>query len=240
MMQALWQCEPNGPKGSASIGKESGPSPHDENAYRSPETDEDSVDRALEPIQGFPTNAARLSAGSKQSSLSDETESGISAIENAVAGAKDSVADAAADAKRLAGRASRKISKGSRRAGRQLQTGFLDVLGKEPLVLGALGVAVGAAIGAMLPSTDIEDQQLGPYRDRVRDEAGKKLSEGVEGAKDIASKTFRAAKAEADNQGFTSGKDSPMAERVAKVARTASATAEQSVRSKIDPKKPLR
>jgi hypothetical protein len=40
--------------------------------------------------------------------------------------------------------------------------GFNTLLEEQPITLGALGLAVGAAIGAMLPSTEQEDRLLGP------------------------------------------------------------------------------
>lgn len=41
----------------------------------------------------------------------------------------------------------------------------------QPLLIGALGLAIGAAIGASIPSSRREDELVGPYRDRLRDEA---------------------------------------------------------------------
>jgi ElaB/YqjD/DUF883 family membrane-anchored ribosome-binding protein len=45
--------------------------------------------------------------------------------------------------------------------------GFNTLLEEQPIILGALGLAVGAAIGAMLPSTEQEDRLLGPTRDKT-------------------------------------------------------------------------
>ena len=45
--------------------------------------------------------------------------------------------------------------------------GFNTLLEEQPIILGALGLAVGAAIGAMLPSTEQEDHILGPARDKT-------------------------------------------------------------------------
>jgi ElaB/YqjD/DUF883 family membrane-anchored ribosome-binding protein len=45
--------------------------------------------------------------------------------------------------------------------------GFNTLLEEQPIILAAVGLAVGAAIGAMLPSTEPEDRLLGPARDKT-------------------------------------------------------------------------
>ncbi|MGR3485840.1 MAG: DUF3618 domain-containing protein [Paracoccaceae bacterium] len=54
-----------------------------------------------------------------------------------------------------------------RERGRDAQRMYHD----QPLVAGAIAMAVGAAIGAMAPRTRVEDQYLGAYSDRLIDEA---------------------------------------------------------------------
>jgi len=49
----------------------------------------------------------------------------------------------------------------------QAQRGVLDMLDREPVLIGGLAFVVGAAIGASLPSTATEDQMVGPARDRL-------------------------------------------------------------------------
>ncbi|WP_114395117.1 hypothetical protein [Oleisolibacter albus] len=48
---------------------------------------------------------------------------------------------------------------------------FWDMVEDHPLMAGIMGLALGAAIGATLPSTRTEDEWLGAYRDRLLDEA---------------------------------------------------------------------
>ncbi len=52
-----------------------------------------------------------------------------------------------------------------------------DVLQDQPLVTGALAFAVGAAIGALLPRTDKENELLGETADSVKAEAGRRAGE---------------------------------------------------------------
>ena len=149
----------------------------------------------------------------------------------------------AADAGRAAGRyasdasrsASRYASDASRYVGRganQARDTVMDALDREPLVIGAIGLAVGAAIGAMLPSTRLEDETFGEARDELRDEAGRRLKRGYENAKDVAAESYAAAKSSADEEGLTPEGGKPMAEKVGNVAATAAKTAKSSAKEK--------
>jgi len=79
---------------------------------------------------------------------------------------------------------------------------------EEPMVLAGLGIALGAIVGAMLPSTDIEERYLGPVADSAKQQAtdvareqwerGKEMAaEGWDEAKDAAKRTWEDAKDEA-------------------------------------------
>lgn len=46
----------------------------------------------------------------------------------------------------------------------------------QPLLAGSLGIAIGAALGALVPSTEIEDDMLGEARDRSVDAAKSKAA----------------------------------------------------------------
>lgn len=73
---------------------------------------------------------------------------------------------------------------------------------EHPLVAGALGFAIGAALGGLLPSTRREDAALGEYRDRLMSEAAERgheqadkmqhaLHERTEKMKDDTDKTHK-------------------------------------------------
>ena len=105
-------------------------------------------------------------------------------------GAKDSALES------VRGGASR-VSQGSRRAAgrareqsRRAGQGFQTLLEEQPLVVGALGVALGAIIGAVLPESEREDRMLGEARDRVLDRA-KEL--GTRGYEEVRGKAQQAA-----------------------------------------------
>lgn len=48
--------------------------------------------------------------------------------------------------------------------------GFDNMLEDNPIALGALGVAAGAMLGAILPATESEDRWMGEMRDRVAED----------------------------------------------------------------------
>ena len=75
-----------------------------------------------------------------------------------------------------------------------------DVFQREPLVMAALGLAVGTAIGAMLPSTAIEDEQFGRYRDKLGEAAEDLMDKSVESAKEVAAGAYQTVKEEADDR----------------------------------------
>lgn len=77
------------------------------------------------------------------------------------------------------------------RRGRAQASGFFY---EQPLVTGALAVAVGAAVGAMLPRTQREDEAFGAYRDSLFDEAENVFHQERARAEAAASAALREAK----------------------------------------------
>jgi ElaB/YqjD/DUF883 family membrane-anchored ribosome-binding protein len=67
--------------------------------------------------------------------------------------------------------------------------GFNTLLEEQPIILGALGLAVGAAIGTMLPSTEQEDRLLGPARDKMISQIKERGSEVYEQVREKAEDT---------------------------------------------------
>lgn len=93
----------------------------------------------------------------------------------------------------------------------------------HPIVLGALGVAVGAAIGATLPSTDIENRTLGDARDQLYDAA--RDARGRMGT--AAEQAYEEAQRVADEHGLNAEGVKEMATDVAQTFVSAAAGSEQ-------------
>ncbi|GHA87308.1 DUF3618 domain-containing protein [Modicisalibacter luteus] len=61
-----------------------------------------------------------------------------------------------------------------RNAGARAQgagTQSLNFIQEHPIVAGAIGVAIGAALGSMFPTTRVENERVGRYRDRAMNKA---------------------------------------------------------------------
>lgn len=98
---------------------------------------------------------------------------------------------------------------------------LLQVAKEQPLLLAALGVAIGAAIGASMPRTQVEDTYVGPTSDAVKDEAQEVAKRQFASAKEAVSTTLDDIKSEAKRQGLTTGSASELVEKAGAVAETA-------------------
>ena len=86
------------------------------------------------------------------------------------------------------------------RHGRDSATSFIT---EQPLLCAAIGVAVGAALASILPSTDAENQWMGEASDAVKGGAGHVGSDALESAKNVASKVADRAQTALKEEGFS-------------------------------------
>ena len=89
--------------------------------------------------------------------------------------------------------------------GREGRDRAVDIFEDQPLVVGALALAVGAAIGAALPRSRTEDRYMGQHRDQLMADAERifaeeksKLGKVAQAASDEAKKVLRETKEDAD------------------------------------------
>jgi hypothetical protein len=120
-----------------------------------------------------------------------------------VSDVKDKVADTAgsymSSVTDYADETRRNISDQSARLTRQaqstLQSGMDRMLREQPLAVAILGVAAGAAVASLFPTTDVEQQALGGTRDALVD-AASKAGESLVGAAGAAGERLKATAAE--------------------------------------------
>ena len=188
----------------------------------------------------YTSGGAHADEDARSGSFGDFADSVREKVEGAAVSGSDMAADLVEGAKNAAegvrqGLVSKSadLANSARNVSESSLQPMQDLVQREPLVLAALGVAVGAAIGALLPSTAVEDEQLGSLRDSVRGKAGKLLHAGVEEAKEVAAETYETVKAEADNVSREAGDNSTITERVGEALKSTVAKTEDSVRSKL-------
>ena len=120
----------------------------------------------------------------------------VSDIKDRAADAASSYASSVSD---YAGSVGRTISTQTSRIADQTQstveTGIGYVLREQPLAVVAFGVAAGAALAALLPSTEMEDRTLGPAHEAICGAAGK-VGENLMGAVGEAGERLKQGAAE--------------------------------------------
>lgn len=171
--------------------------------------------------------AARDAVGPTWDEASSAAGHAASSVRSAGSDALDSLRDGAGAAARAAHEARAAgearladLGHGAADLGHQARRGLADVLEREPLVIGALGLAVGAAIGALLPASTLEREHLGDTGEALRDKAEALINRGMSVAKEAAAEVYETARDEADRQGLVPG-DRPIAEKVDAVVRAA-------------------
>lgn len=116
----------------------------------------------------------------------------------------------------------------SLRYARQGRDMAVDIFEEQPLIAGALALAVGAAIGAALPRSRTEDRYLGEQSDRLMEEAERlyaeekeKLGKVAEAATDEARKIAQETRDEVDSAAKSAiDKAKTSGERIAGAAET--------------------
>ena len=132
-------------------------------------------DDAGDQTEGLTDKAQRLKA-SAEGTLSEAGQRVKSAAERArqkLTGTKDTVS---AGLRRTSGSAQVQTQR--------VREGFNSLLSEQPLLLGALGIAVGAAIGAALPPTEQEDRLFGSARDKALSEVKQRGNETYKQVRD--------------------------------------------------------
>lgn len=199
----------------------------------------DAADRAGSAASSM-AGSARSTAASARSSMSgtasataDRLGEAGEAVGESARAAYARTRDAAWQTGNAAYESGRRFGAAANRYGRQATHSATSAFESNPLVVGAIAVAVGAAIGAALPRTRTEDEWFGEARDRLRDDAVDYARKRRDDAADVAAKAYGAAKAEAKEQNLApSGEGPTAAEKVEKVASAAASTAKQEAKKK--------
>ena len=149
-------------------------------------------------------------------------------------GARQRVERTAEDTRRRfsrAGRSARRqtqeIASSARHRIGRARGGLTHLLDERPLLVGAIGLAVGVALGALLPTTRREDEWFGETRDSLKHRARAEYDK----AERVAERAYRTARDEAESQDLSpDGVRRAARETVQEAARDVGHTAEQKLR----------
>ena len=140
------------------------------------------------------SGAARPDRPARGSGEADDDEGSGGRMQGVV----DDLRDRAGGVRRRAGAAAaesrRRVASARQRVGR-----FVD---EQPLLLGAVGVAIGAVLAAALPATRRENTLFGETRDRLKDKALESGSRRMEDVEKVVGAAVRTAKDEASQRGL--------------------------------------
>lgn len=161
---------------------------------------------AREGLSGASESAAEMSktAGDYAAQVKDritDTASDASQLKDRISDTASSYADSVAD---FADDARRRAAEGSTRFARQtqatLQSSMQRVLREQPLAVAVAGLAAGAAVAALFPSTEVESRAFGSTQEKLKGMA----EEAGERAMEAAGKAGERLKSAAQERGLTS------------------------------------
>lgn len=158
----------------------------------------------------------RAKADAAKAKLADTAEKAKARLADAQTQAGDGIATARGKVSEYAHLAQDKAGE----YGRVARQRFDETLDHEPLVIGAIGLAVGAAIGAALPATPVERRYFGPARGKALDAAKTQLDQ----VKDVAQRAYGQVKEELHRQTGPAGEGATLAEKAQAVAEAGART----------------
>ena len=124
--------------------------------------------------------------------------------------AAGAVGDRASRAGHAVGDSVSHASERMRLQGQRMREGFSHMMDEQPLLVGAMGIALGAALGALLPRSEAEDRLMGDARDSaarsLKDRASEAYDEVRHTAEDVAASVRQQAHESARPSAETSGR----------------------------------
>ncbi|HWL66911.1 MAG TPA: DUF3618 domain-containing protein [Geminicoccus sp.] len=125
----------------------------------------------------------------------------------------------------------------SERAAHYAQERFGRVIEDQPLVLGGIGLAIGALLGAALPRTRMENRLVGETADQFKDAVVDTAYQQYEHAAEVATDTYRNVVESVQESGVTDkvvGAVSQAADKIRETAHSATEQAHQAIDATAD------
>lgn len=217
-----WLMTANGRRGAAAgpelgdtepprLGKESGP---------------DAAAWARDHASDVGAEARRTAEGISQS-VSDMASSARERAERTTGAAGEGLhglRDKAGAAGERTGAMAHDARAGLQRFGTQARDNWSRLAHEQPLVLGAIGLAVGAALGAGVPNTRFENRLMGSTSDALKEKASGAAATHYEKVKEAASETYHEVADDMEKRGLSADQ---IADTAASAARKAGDKAEK-------------
>jgi hypothetical protein len=117
--------------------------------------------------------------------------------------------------------------------GPSLQANLKQTLERQPLMLGAIGLAIGAAIASTFRATEVEREVMGEAGATVTDKIKEIATETTEFASDRARQVLQDVKAEAAAQGLTPTAAMDGLKGVAEKVKTAAGASRDAIKGRL-------
>ena len=124
----------------------------------------------------------------------DQVSGALDQVKESAQGIGDSVAETAEHTRRQ-----------TASTARRMKDGAADFISEQPLLVAGLGLALGAALAALLPATKIEDELMGETSDSLKKSLGAAASEQFQAAKATAGRVAEEALNVVEREGLTPG-----------------------------------
>lgn len=219
--------------GGGDVSRSTGPRPADPFAAASGTGGDASRGEGLADKASHAAHSAAHSVRSAAGSARDTVRSAAGSAGAAAHDAGGRLSDGASHLMDTADRLGHEMLTGASRRTKQATSAAADAIEQEPLAIGALGLLLGAVLGATLPVSQFEEEQLGPHAKKLRKGAEDLADRGIKGASAAVSETYESARDEVDRQGLRPGDGETISSRVGEVAKAAVETADEAVRSSL-------
>jgi hypothetical protein len=135
--------------------------------------------------------------------LGAASENASGALRDGVSAATSYIQDTAGAAADLSSSTARQMRDGAVKASQDASDFLSDVIRQNPILVGGIGLALGALIASALPRTDAESGVMGEASAGVQKRANEMASRGFDAAKDLATNVVSDVTQRAAEQGLT-------------------------------------
>ncbi len=172
-------------------------------------------------------SSAAEGVSSAARSARDQAAAAAGAVSDAIGEYSEKIGDQASE---MAEQAQEQLGAASEEVIRRVR----KLVEEQPLLVGAIGLAIGAGIAAVVPTTEAEKEYLGESSEAAKEAVSEFASEQLETVKDAAGKVAQAMSEAADTEGLTEEVQSfgdSVSSRLGKVAQAGADRARESLQS---------